>query len=124
MSVRRLSALLIAGSCFLMAASATGDWLTRIPQKDRIRANPLAADPDAALAGAKLFQQHCASCHGHDAQGKVKHPSLHSEIVRNAQPGELQWLLTNGSLRRGMPSWSKLPEEQRWQLVTYLKTLK
>jgi UDP-N-acetylmuramyl pentapeptide phosphotransferase/UDP-N-acetylglucosamine-1-phosphate transferase len=26
--------------------------------------------------------------------------------------------------RRGMPVWSKLPEAQRWQLVSYLQTLK
>jgi hypothetical protein len=31
--------------------------------------------------------------------------------------------LTNGVVRRGMPVWSKLPEPQRWQLVTYLKSL-
>ena len=98
--------------------------LFRSPEKDRATANPMANDPEAPLAGAKLFQQHCASCHGHDAEGKSKHPGLHSDLVREAQPGELQWLLTNGSLRRGMPSWSRLPEEQRWQIVTYLKTLK
>jgi len=28
----------------------------------------------------------------------------------------LEWLLTNGSLRNGMPSWSRLPEQQRWRL--------
>ncbi len=116
--------ILILVSLFLLVAASTGDWLSRVPEKDRQRANPMAAEPDAPLAGSKLFQQHCASCHGHDAEGSGKHPSLRSDRIRKAQPGELQWLLTNGSLRRGMPSWSRLPLEQRWQIVTYLKTLK
>jgi mono/diheme cytochrome c family protein len=122
---RMLNVLCIALACILLAAAAAdSNWLARVPEKDRNRSNPLAADSDATLVGAKLFQQHCAACHGANAEGKNKHPNLHSDPVKTAQPGELQWLLTNGSLRRGMPSWSRLPEQQRWQLVAYLKTLK
>jgi hypothetical protein len=43
--------------------------------------------------------------------------------VERASPGTLFWLLRNGKLDRGMPSWSKLPDQQRWQIVTYLKIL-
>ncbi len=39
------------------------------------------------------------------------------------RPGTLFWLLTNGVVRRGMPVWSKLPEPQRWQIVSYIKSL-
>ena len=105
------------------AAAGDGAWRKNVPEKDRLRANPLAGDAEAVLAGAKLFRQHCASCHGEDANGKGKKPSLHSEHVRGATEGELQWLLTNGSLKNGMPSWSRLPEPQRWQLVSYLRSL-
>ena len=49
---------------------------------------------------------------------------MNSERVRAASPGELQWLLTNGSLKHGMPSWSRLPEPQRWQIVAYLQAMK
>jgi mono/diheme cytochrome c family protein len=101
--------------------------LRKVPAKDRDRANPLASDSDAAAGGAKIFAEHCAECHGEAAEGQVqgKHyrPNLHSGRVKQATPGELFWLLTNGSLRNGMPSWSRLPEPQRWQLVTYLKLL-
>ena len=123
MRTRFLSPFLIASAILLIAAN-DGPWLSRVPDKDRMGENPMASDQDAALAGAKLFQQHCASCHGREAEGKGRRPNLHSDVVREAQPGELQWLLTNGSLRRGMPPWSRLPEEQRWQIVAYLKTLK
>jgi len=40
-----------------------------------------------------------------------------------ATPGEIFWVITNGVVRRGMPSWSRLPEIQRWQIVTYLESL-
>ena len=106
-----------------LCAAAGYDWHVIVPEKARARENPLASDPQAAVAGAKLFAQHCAQCHGHDATGRAGKPNLHSERVRMATPGELEWLLTNGSLRNGMPSWSRLPEPQRWQSVTSLKSL-
>jgi hypothetical protein len=31
-------------------------------------------------------------------------------------------VLTNGSLRGGMPSFASLPEPERWQIVEYLKS--
>lgn len=114
---------LLLSATLLFAAAGDGLWMTRVPDKDRNRRNPLAGNTTAALAGAKLFNQNCASCHGSDARGRNQHPSLRSERVRSARPGELEWLLTNGSMKNGMPSWSRLPEPQRWQIVSYLKTL-
>ncbi len=113
----------LASVSWLWATAGDGAWLKNVPDKDRARTNPLAGDTEAPAAGAKLFRQHCASCHGEDANGKGRKPNLHSERVRGATAGELEWLLTNGSLKNGMPSWSRLPEPQRWQLVSYLKTL-
>ena len=46
-----------------------------------------------------------------------------AEQVQKAEPGTIFWLLTNGVVWRGMPVWSKLPEPQRWQLVSYIKSL-
>jgi len=114
---------LLLSATLLFAAAGDGLWVTRVPEKDRNRRNPFAGNATAALAGAKLFNQNCASCHGSDARGRNQHPSLRSERIRSASPGELQWLLTNGSMKNGMPSWSRLPEPQRWQIVSYLKTL-
>jgi len=97
--------------------------LTKAPRKAAARLNPLTDDPDAVAAGAKLFRQHCAECHGEMAEGGKKAPSLLTPEVQQATPGTLFWLLTNGVVRRGMPVWSKLPEPQRWQLVSYIKSL-
>ena len=97
--------------------------LQKAPEKAHNRANPLQNDPDAVAAGAILFQQHCAECHGNSAQGSRKAPSLLAPEVQNATPGTLFWLITNGVARKKMPVWSKLPEAQRWQLVRYIQSL-
>jgi mono/diheme cytochrome c family protein len=83
----------------------------------------LEEDPDAVAAGRKLFTRHCEECHGAEALGGKKAPSLLQEEVQSAEPGVLFWFLTNGNVHRGMPTWSKLPEAQRWQLVKFLKSL-
>jgi mono/diheme cytochrome c family protein len=97
--------------------------LQKAPEKARNRANPLQNDPDAVAAGAIVFEQHCAECHGKSAQGSSKAPSLRAPEVQNATPGTLFWLITNGVVRKKMPVWSKLPEAQRWQLVRYIQSL-
>ena len=97
--------------------------LAKAPAKAAGRRNPLEADPEAVAAGAKLFEQHCAECHGANADGGKKGPSLRAEEVQQSMPGTLFWLLTNGVVRKGMPVWSRLPEPQRWQLVSYIKSL-
>jgi hypothetical protein len=43
--------------------------------------------------------------------------------VQKATDGEIFWLLKNGSLKHGMPSWSAMPEPMRWQVVTFVKSL-
>jgi mono/diheme cytochrome c family protein len=99
------------------------DVFARAPEKARLRPNPLETDPDATAAGKKLFGQHCAECHGEQAEGSHRAPKLRAEEVQNATPGAIFWVLSNGVVRHGMPVWSKLPEPQRWQITTYLKSL-
>ena len=104
-------------------AAAQSDWPHLVPESSRTRTNPLLNDQDASATGAKLFKHDCASCHGAEAQGRGSRPALQTERVNHARDGELEWLLKNGSLAHGMPSWSSLPEVQRWQIVRYLRTL-
>ena len=96
--------------------------LSKVPPTARDRTNPYAGDQDAYLAGKKLFQRHCSGCHGKDATGGNNAPTLHSPTIREAAPGTLFWFLKNGNLKKGMPSWARLPEQQLWQIVTFLKS--
>jgi mono/diheme cytochrome c family protein len=97
---------------------------SRVPERARPKCNPLANDARATAAGLKLFQQNCAQCHGKAAEGRGKAPALISAEMMVATPGEIYWVITNGVVRRGMPSWSRIPELRRWQIVTYLESLK
>jgi len=117
--------IFFAAVLFMAAPGVLADgpnW-THASAADRARTNPYASQTDAVSAGRLLFSDHCSKCHGEDALGRGKRPSLRSPVVQGATDGELFWLLTNGSLRKGMPSWSALPEASRWQLVTFLKSL-
>jgi len=98
--------------------------LAKAPVAARGWRNPYEGQPDALLAGKKLFKRHCADCHGSLGEGEGKAPDLGSSEIQSLPPGVLFWFLKNGNLKEGMPSWSGLPDQQRWQLVTYLKSLK
>ena len=120
---RFVLAVMLSLAAVAMASDGHSDWLSKVAEKDRVRVNPLAGDDSAIAAGAEVFRQHCASCHGEAAEGIGRRPSLRTARVHDASDGELQWLLRNGSLAHGMPAWSGLPEVQRWQLVRYLHAL-
>jgi mono/diheme cytochrome c family protein len=98
--------------------------LQQVPPKTADRRNPMEGNESARRAGAKLYSRDCASCHGITAEGSGKAPPLRQADVYQAPAGTLFWILENGSLRRGMPSFAHLPEPQRWQIVTYLHSLK
>jgi mono/diheme cytochrome c family protein len=111
----------------LFAASAgmaadTG-WMKHISEAERARTNPWANQPEAIAGGSRLFADHCAKCHGKDALGRGKRPNLRTQEVQQATDGEIFWLLKNGYLAKGMPSWSSLPEPSRWQIIAYVKSL-
>jgi mono/diheme cytochrome c family protein len=100
------------------------NWLA--PSNAASRANPLAQRPEAVAGGQKLFHRNCVECHGDDGSGLVKKHAadLRLPIVQQQTDGTLFWKITNGNPDRGMPSFSKLPELQRWQIVLYLRSLK
>jgi len=97
--------------------------LEKAPVKYQQMRNPMANDKDASVAGGILFEEHCEGCHGKEAVGGKKAPTLRAPEVRNATPGAIFWILSNGVVRKKMPVWSKLPEPERWQLVSYIEAL-
>jgi mono/diheme cytochrome c family protein len=114
--------LLLACAAPFAQQSQLAQVFANVPAKARPKLNPLANDPSAPLAGRKLFEDHCAVCHGSGGMGG-KAPSLISAEVQQASPGAIFWVITNGVIRKGMPAWAKLPPPQRWQIVSFLTSM-
>jgi glucose/arabinose dehydrogenase/cytochrome c5 len=84
--------------------------------------NPYPAQQDAQ-AGQQLYHQNCAVCHGQKAQGTGNIAGLAKGPTQTARPGEIFWYISQGDLANGMPPWSALPDQQRWQIITYLRNM-
>jgi len=111
------------GASLTLAAASSSRW-AQVPERDHAQTNPLARQPEAIAAGALVYRAHCQQCHKADAQGdERKRPPLRSERIRTATDGDIEWFLRQGDLGRGMPSWSSLPQAQRWQVVAYLRSI-
>jgi mono/diheme cytochrome c family protein len=83
--------------------------------------NPLSGRRDVVAGGRKVFQQRCTTCHGEDGRGSSEGPDLTLPEVQMQSDGELFWKISSGNSRAGMPTFSFLPEPQRWQVVMQLR---
>lgn len=110
----------LASVIALIAWARAGSLVQQAPARQAALNNPFARNETARRAGAKLYTRECASCHGTLREGIGKAPPLDRADVYRARPGALFWVLRNGSLRQGMPSFAHLPELERWQIVTFL----
>lgn len=121
---RTLGLLCLALSATLLLGAAASSHWDRVPAKDHSRTNPFASQPEAIAAGALIYKDHCEQCHKSDDMGDGrKKPPLRSASVRSATDGDLEWFLRQGDIGHGMPSWSSLPQAQRWQLISYLRSI-
>ena len=98
--------------------------------KDMPKNVPIQANEANYLAGAELYKQHCAVCHGLPlspktaiATGMYPHPPqlFQGKGVTDDKPGESYWKIFNGIRLTGMPGFSKsLSETQMWQIALLL----
>ena len=121
--IRPVFRSIVAVSALVVALPALAQSFHNAPASSASLKNPDTGKQNA-VAGQKLYQERCASCHGATAQGTGNIPSLASGATQAAKPGEIFWFITHGDIANGMPAWDTLPEQQRWQIVTYLKYLK
>lgn len=88
--------------------------------------------PDPA-AGASIFAEKCAPCHGAAGQGDGPQASQlpnipaaigKADVARAARPADWFAVVTNGNLQKFMPGFSgSLDDRQRWDVVSYVYTL-
>jgi mono/diheme cytochrome c family protein len=93
---------------------------------------PVASSDAAIVAGAKLYTQHCAMCHG-AAENKptvlakglyIEPPQFAKHGVDDDPEGETYWKIEHGIRFTAMPSYKgNLSEEQIWQIAYFLKNL-
>lgn len=91
---------------------------------------PIETSEANYLAGAQLYKEHCAVCHGVPlapktaiASGMYPKPPqlLVGKGVTDDEPGESYWKIANGIRLSGMPGFSKsLSETQMWQVAILL----
>ena len=91
---------------------------------------PVASSDAAIDAGAKLYTQHCAMCHGSAvdkptmmAKGLyIDPPQFGKHGVDDDPEGETYWKIEHGIRFTAMPAYKgNLTEEQIWQLAYFLK---
>lgn len=90
--------------------------------------NPLQPTDETLAAGAILFRDHCAGCHGTpsnpDSQfSRSFNPPVPQFFKEGSDMADNQsfYIIQHGIRWTGMPAWNKtLNENQAWQLVTFL----
>lgn len=97
---------------------------TRI-DKEMPKTVPIAANEAAYMAGADVYRENCAVCHGLPgmdqsaiAKGMFPKPPhlFRGKGVTDDEPGETYWKVANGIRLTGMPGFkSSLSETQMWQ---------
>ena len=100
--------------------------LNAVVDKDAPKAAPFQPQEADFVAGAHMYREHCAVCHGLKNQPKTaiakgEYPIppqlLHGTGVTDDPPGETYWKVANGIRLTGMPAYSKsLSEKQMWQI--------
>ena len=114
---------------FYINVSAQNSWVA--PDEAREIINPYDGNKIAAQKGAMLYQKLCWTCHGKTGlgdgpAGKSLNPKPRNFSLKEVQEqtdGALFWKISNGN---GMmvPYKHSLNEEQRWQLVNFIRSLK
>jgi len=98
--------------------------------KEMPKSVPIAADEAAYTAGAQVYKENCAVCHGLPAQPQTaiakgmfpKPPKLMEGTGVSDDPaGETYWKVANGIRLTGMPGFDKtLSITQMWQVSVLL----
>lgn len=128
----------VAGLVAVTAAMLTlAGWVSAhdekwvAPPEAKKMKNPVAPNSDNLSAAHAIYMDKCANCHGEKGLGDGPEAAMYdvqpsnladAHMMSEMTDGEIFWKIGEGN--KPMPSFKKqLSEEQRWQLVNYLRTL-
>ena len=108
----------------------TGIALDARVSREAPTSSPIQPSDEVYLAGAKIYENNCAMCHGSPGQDQTaiargefpKPPELFKgKGVSDDPPGVTYWKVANGIRLTGMPGFSaSLTTEQMWQVSLLL----
>ncbi len=121
--------LLLGLAAFNLApAQENGGWAAP-PEAKKLK-NPIAVNEKTLAAGKTIYDEKCTQCHGDTGDGNTDiaatltaKPGDLTDAHRmgGMTDGEIFWKIGEG--KRPMPSFkNRLSEEQRWQVVNYIRT--
>jgi mono/diheme cytochrome c family protein len=126
LKVAVLFVILAAGGAIFLYVNR--DWSA--PAAAKNLQNPVPATDESIAVGMKIYSIRCQHCHGEGGDGKGERagnlsiaPSdfTDAHAMGLISDGELFWKISHG--RRPMPSFQdKLSEQERWQLVDFIRT--
>jgi mono/diheme cytochrome c family protein len=134
MSFLICAAALILAACAANASSSSTSnenaTLAPVPTEFAGLSNPLGTD--AASAGADVFHTNCEACHGPQGHGdgpagQALDPKPRNLAQLQATAGDdfLFWRIHEGKPGTSMVAWKGiLTDEQIWQVVSFIRTLK
>ncbi|MBL8105743.1 MAG: c-type cytochrome [Anaerolineales bacterium] len=130
-----LLSILMVATMILAACGGGGNaeataTLEPVPADFAGKTNPLGTD--AATEGAKVFQVNCEPCHGPQGHGDGPagaaldpKPKNLGELQTRASDDYLFWRVNTGKPGTSMAPWAGiLTEEQIWQAIAFIRTLK
>lgn len=134
----RIVFVLVVTAVLLIACGGNGGLsntnadatLAPVPEEYAGLTNPLGAD--AAGAGAEVFKTNCETCHGPQGHGDGPagqaldpQPRNLAELQTKAGDDFLFWRIREGKPGTSMVAWKGiLTDEQIWQAVSFIRTLK
>ena len=126
-----------AGGIFVAAAWWLGNPLAAGEQPAPYNAkaaklkNPVPSNPESVEAGRKLYQRHCASCHGRTGKGdgglalSGGEPSDMTDETWDfgSTEGEMFVAIRDGLSSDMLAYNEKLKEKEMWQVVIFVRSL-
>jgi mono/diheme cytochrome c family protein len=93
--------------------------------------NSHTSSPEAAVAGKKIYEQHCLKCHGPGGKGdgasagslQIELPDFsNKEVTAEETDGEWFWKIRTGLFE--MPPFQIiLKDDEVWKVIVYVRTL-